>query len=247
VSKVLGIDVGGTGIKSAIVDTVTGEMITERIKYKTPQPATPDDMIEVMKKLVLDHEWFGGKIGVGFPSIIRNGVSLSASNIDDQWLNFPVEQRLNDALGAEVTVVNDADAAGLAEQQFGKGKNIDGLLIFLTLGTGIGSAVFKNGVLLPNTELGHLKWKDSIVEKYAGNKARETEDLSWKEWGKEVNKVLQYIHFVLSPDHILLGGGVSKKWENYKKYIKLDIPVEPSSLLNNAGIVGAAYAAVTKT
>jgi len=246
VSKVLGIDVGGTGIKGAIVDTSTGKMITERIKYKTPQPATPEDMIDVMKKLVLDHEWFGGKIGVGFPSIIKKGVSLSAANIDDSWLNFPVEHRLNDALGAEVTVINDADAAGLAEQRFGKGKDIDGVLLFLTLGTGIGSALFKNGALLPNTEFGHLKWRDSIAEKYAGNKTREIEALSWKDWGKEVNRVLNHIHFVISPDHILLGGGVSKKWENYKKYIKLDIPVEPSSLLNNAGIIGAACAAVTK-
>ena len=245
-SKVLGIDVGGTGIKGAIVDTSTGEMITERIKYKTPQPATPEDMIDVMKKLVLDHEWFGGKIGVGFPSIIKKGISLSASNIDDSWLNFPVENRLNDALGAEVTVINDADAAGLAEQHFGKGKNIDGVLLFLTLGTGIGSALFKNGTLIPNTELGHLKWRDSIAEKYAGNKAREIDDLSWKDWGKEVNRVLNHIHFVISPDHILLGGGVSKKWENYKKYIKLNIPVEPASLLNNAGIIGAACAVVTK-
>lgn len=245
-SKVLGIDVGGTGIKGAIVDITTGELITERIKYKTPQPATPDDMIDVMKKLILDFDWYGGRIGVGFPAIIKNGTVLSASNIDDSWLNLKVEKRLADALGGEVTVINDADAAGLAELKFGKGKTIDGLLLFLTLGTGIGSAVFHNGVLLPNTEFGHLKWKESITEKYAGNKAREIKDLSWKEWGKEVSKVLNHIHFVLSVDHILIGGGVSKHFEKFKKYLKVPVPVEPASQLNIAGIVGAACAVEMK-
>lgn len=241
-SKVLGIDVGGTGIKGAIVDITTGRLLTERIKYRTPQPATPDDMIDVMKKLVLDFDWYGGRIGVGFPAIIKDGKALSASNIDDSWLGYKVEKKLCDALGAEVTVINDADAAGLAELQFGKGNKIDGLLLFLTLGTGIGSALFKDGVLLPNTEFGHLKWRDSIAEKYAGNRAREIKDLSWKEWGKEVSKVLNHIHFVFSVDHILIGGGVSKHFEKFEKHLKVPVPVEPASQLNIAGIVGAACA-----
>ena len=241
-SKVLGIDVGGTGIKAAVVDITTGQLVTERIKYKTPQPAMPDDMIDVMKKLVLDFDWYGGKIGVGFPAIVKKGKARSASNIDDSWLGYPVEKRLTNALGGEVTVINDADAAGLAEMHFGKGKEIEGLLLFLTLGTGIGSAVFNDGVLLPNTEFGHLKWKDSIAEKYASNKAREVKDLSWKDWGKEVSKVLNHMHFVFSPDHILIGGGVSKHFDKFSKYLKMPVPVEPASQLNIAGIVGAACA-----
>lgn len=245
-SKVLGIDVGGTGIKGAVVDTKTGLLLTERIKYKTPQPAMPKDMIDVMKKIALDFNWFGGKVGVGFPAIIKNGKAHSASNIDDSWIGYAVEKKLSNALGSEVTVINDADAAGLAEYQFGTAAKPEGVTLLLTLGTGIGSALFVDGTLLPNTELGHLKWKDSIIEKYASNSARERKDLSWKEWGRELNKVLQHIHFVLSPDHILIGGGVSKKFENYKKYIDLDIPVEPATLLNYAGIVGAASAAALK-
>ena len=244
--QVLGIDVGGTGIKGAVVDTVTGELVTERIKYKTPQPAVPRDMIDIMKKIALDFNWFGGQVGVGFPAIIKEGKALSASNIDDKWLGYNVQKKLTDALGSEVTVMNDADAAGLAEYTFGTAAKPTGTTLLLTLGTGIGSALFREGKLLPNTELGHLKWKDSVAEKYAANSARERKDLSWKEWGKELNKVLHHIHFVLSPDHILIGGGVSKKFENYKKYIDLDIPVEPATLLNYAGIIGAACAAVQK-
>jgi len=243
VSNVLGIDVGGTGIKGAVVNTATGELLTERIKYKTPQPATPKVMTEVMKKIVLDFSWFGGRVGVGFPAIIKDGKSLSASNVDDKWLGYPIQAKLSDALGSEVTVVNDADAAGLAEYTFGMGKELSGLVVFLTLGTGIGSAVFNNGVLLPNTELGHLKWKGKIAEKYAGNKAREDKDLSWKDWGAELNQFLNHVHFVLSPDHILLGGGVSKKFAKYSNYLDVPVPVEPASLLNYAGIIGAACAA----
>ncbi len=241
-SKILGIDVGGTGIKGAIVDIKKGELVSKRIKYGTPQPATPDDMIEVMKKLVLDFEWFGKKIGVGFPTIIKNGISHSASNIDDQWIGYPVQKRLCDALGSEVTVINDADAAGIAECNFGLGKNKKGVTIVLTIGTGIGSAVINNGVLLPNTELGHLIWKDSILEKHVSRKSKEDNNLSWKEWGRELNKVLNHIDYIFSPDRILLGGGISKKFDEYSKYINLNIPVKPASLKNHAGIIGAAYA-----
>lgn len=241
-SKVLGLDVGGTGIKGAIVDITTGEVLSERIKYKTPQPATPSDMIEVMKKIVLDFEWFGGQIGVGFPAIIKNGICYSASNIDDSWIGLDVKSRLRDALGSEVSIINDADAAGLAEVRYGSGKNINGTLLFLTLGTGIGSALFRDGMLIPNTEFGHVKWKRSIAEKYAGNKAREVNDLSWKTWGKELNRVLKHYEFIINPDNIIIGGGVSKKFFNFEKYMKIQTPVTPAVLLNYAGIIGAACA-----
>ena len=244
--EILGIDVGATGIKGAVVDVQKGELITERIKYPTPKPATPHAMIEVMKQLVSDFDWKGKPIGVGFPSIIKEGVSLSASNIDDTWLNFPIVGFLNKKLKSPVTVVNDADAAGLAEKRFGGGANKDGLVILLTLGTGIGSALFYNGVLLPNTELGHLKFGDSITEKYASNSAREIKELSFKTWGKELNKVLKHIEFILAPDHFIIGGGISKKFHKFEEYLKTDATIEPAKMLNNAGIVGAALAYTLK-
>jgi len=241
--EILGIDVGATGIKGAIVNTETGKLITERIKYPTPKPATPQAMTEVMKKLIEDHNWKGKPIGMGFPAIIKDGVSFSASNIDDSWIDFPIVGFLNKKLKSPVNVINDADAAGIAEQKFGGGADKKGLVVLITLGTGIGSAVFNNGVLIPNTELGHLKWKDSVVEKYVSNNARETKDLSYKVWGKELNKVLKHLDFILSPDHIIIGGGISKKFHKYKDYIDCGATVEPAQMLNNAGIIGAAMVA----
>ena len=241
--EILGIDVGATGIKGAIVNIEQGKLITDRIKYPTPKPATPQAMTEVMKKLVEDHNWKGKPIGMGFPAIIKDGVALSASNIDDTWLDFPIVGFLNKKLKSPINVINDADAAGMAEQKFGGDTKNKGLVILLTLGTGIGSAVFSNGVLIPNTELGHLKWKDSVVEKYISNNARETKDLSYKTWGKELNRVLNHLDFVLSPDHIIIGGGISKKFHKYEEYIDCSATVAPATMLNNAGIVGAALAA----
>ncbi len=241
--EILGIDVGATGIKGAIVNIEEGKLITDRIKYPTPKPATPLAMTEVMKKLVEDHNWKGKPIGMGFPAIIKDGVALSASNIDDSWLDFPIVGFLSKKLKSPINVVNDADAAGIAEQKFGDDTPKKGLVILLTLGTGIGSAVFNNGVLIPNTELGHMKWKDSVVEKYVSNNARETKELSYKTWGKELNRVLNHIEFVLSPDHIIIGGGISKKFHKYEEFLDCSATVAPAKMLNNAGIVGAAMVA----
>lgn len=240
--EILGIDVGATGIKGALVDINKGELITERIKYPTPKPATPQAMTEVMKKLVADFDWKGKPVGIGFPAIIKEGMALSASNIDDTWLNFPIVGFLNKKLKCPVNVVNDADAAGLAEKHFGGGNQRKGLVILLTLGTGIGSALFYDGVLLPNTELGHLKWENSIAERYASNSARELKELSYKTWGKELNKVLQHIEFILAPNHFIIGGGISKKFHKYAEFLNTDATIEPARMLNNAGIVGAALA-----
>lgn len=241
--EILGIDVGATGIKGAIVNVEEGILVTDRIKYPTPKPATPQAMTEVMKKLVEDHDWKGKSIGMGFPAIIKDGVAQSASNIDDSWIDFPIIGFLNKKLKSPINVINDADAAGLAEQKFGGGAEKKGLVILLTLGTGIGSAIFNDGILIPNTELGHLKWKDSVVEKFVSNNARETKDLSFKVWGKELNKVLNHIEFVLSPDHFIIGGGISKKFHKYEEFIDCIASVEPAKMLNNAGIIGAAMAA----
>ena len=244
--EILGIDVGATGIKGAIVDINKGELITERIKYPTPKPATPHAMTGVMKQIIADFNWKGKPVGMGFPAIIKEGVALSASNIDDTWLNFPIVGFLNKKLKCPVNVINDADAAGLAEKQFGGGSQKNGLVILLTLGTGIGSALFYDGTLIPNTELGHLKYKDSIAEKYASNSARELKELNYKTWGKELNKVLNHIEFILSPNHFIIGGGISKKFEKYAEYLKTDATIEPAKMLNNAGIVGAAMAYTLK-
>jgi len=242
--EILGIDVGATGIKGALVDIKKGVLITERIKYPTPAEATPQSMTEVIKKLVKDHNWEGKPIGMGFPSVIKNGIALSASNIDESWIDFPITGFLNKKLKSPVTVINDADAAGIAEVKFGCGKDMRGLVILLTLGTGIGSAMIMDGKLLPNTELGRIYYKDSVAEKYASNKAREKKELSYKNWGKELNKVLNHIEFILSPDHFIIGGGISKKFDKFKEYLNTDASIEPAQLRNNAGIIGAAYAAV---
>ncbi|MBK9736703.1 MAG: ROK family protein [Saprospiraceae bacterium] len=242
--EVLGIDVGGTGIKGNIVDTDTGALIGEKFKIKTPTPATPEAIIECLKQMVEQFKWHGKKIGIGFPSVIKNGYSLTASNIDPAFINYHINHEFSLALGCDVKVVNDADAAGIAEITYGKGKGVNGLVIFITLGTGIGSAVFYNGQLLGNTELGHLKYKKSIFEKYASNSARELKHLGWKKWAKELNVYLNHLDLLLSPQLILIGGGVSKFFDQYTQYLDVKTKVDNAALFNDAGIVGAAMAAV---
>jgi polyphosphate glucokinase len=242
--EVLGIDVGGTGIKGNIVNTVTGEIIGEKFKLKTPSPATPDAILECLQLVIDNFNWKGKRVGIGFPSVIKNGKSHTASNISDEFISYPIEEKFSAGLSCEVTVVNDADSAGIAEITYGKGKDVSGLVLFITLGTGIGSSLFFNGKLIPNTELGHLLYKKSIFERYASNSARESKGLSWKAWGKEVNKYLNHLYLLLSPDLILIGGGVSKYFENYKQHIDVNTTVETADLLNDAGIVGAAMAAM---
>ncbi len=242
--EVLGIDVGGTGIKVNIVDIETGQPIGEKFKIKTPTPATPEAIIECLLTAVENFNWKGKKIGIGFPAVIKNGISLTASNIDPTFINYNIDEEFSKALDCEVKVVNDADAAGIAEMTYGKGKGVKGLVLFLTLGTGIGSALFHNSTLLPNTELGHLKYKKSVFEKYASNSAREFHHLSWKKWAKELDVYLNHLSLLLSPDLILIGGGVSKNFDLYKQYLNVNVKVEMAALQNDAGIIGAAMAAV---
>ena len=244
-SKVLGIDVGGTGIKGAIVDTATSELISERIKYKTPTGALPEGISKTAKKIANDLSWpENGQIGMGFPSIIRNGIICSASNISDEWIGIPIDQHFRDVFNRDnVVCINDADAAGVAEMNFGKGVGLKGTIILLTIGTGIGSALFKDGILIPNTEFGHLNFKGDISERYASNNTRKILDLSWEEWGSRLNEFLEHIEFVFSPDAMILGGGVSKSLEYYKHLIKTNCPVISAKLENNAGIIGAAKTA----
>lgn len=236
----LGIDIGGTGIKGAIVDTDKGILLSDRIKYPTPKNATPINVINIAMKIVKDLEWEGKPIGAGCPAVVREGVTKSATNIDKSWIGFPVEKTFAEIAGADVSLLNDADAAGLAELSFGEAKGVPGVCILITLGTGIGSATFIDGVLVPNTELGMLKMRDGIAEDYATNRVREELDLSWKVWGGNLNDYLQHLEVLFSPNKIIISGGVCKKFDKYEQFLNTETEVIPAKLLNNAGIIGAA-------
>ena len=239
--KILGIDVGASGIKGGVVDINSGQLLNERIRLETPDPATPKAMAETFGELVRRHNW-SGLVGCGFPSIIKDGVAYSAANISHEWIGTNVVETLSLACGCPVEVLNDADAAGLAEMQFGLGKGEMGTVLLITIGSGLGSALFVDGQLVPNTELGHifLKNQKKVAEQYASNNARKREDLSWEEWGIRFNEYLENIERVLNPDLILLGGGTSKRFDKYDSYITVRAPVKPAQLLNAAGTVGAA-------
>lgn len=237
--EVLGIDIGGTGMKAAIVDLKTGEFTSKRKRFKTPQPATPEAMMKTVVKLQKHFEW-NGSIGCGFPAAIINGTVKTASNIDKSWIEKPLSNMIRKATGCATRIMNDVDVAGLAEMRFGAGKGHNGTVLVLALGTGIGSALFHNQQLMPNTELGHIQFKGDIAEKYAANSIRENEDLSWEVWGKRLNQYLVEVHKLFWPDLIIIGGGVSKKFKKYEKYIDKKLTIIPAELKNHAGIVGAA-------
>ncbi len=235
----LGIDIGGTGIKAGLVDPVEGVLISEIVKIKTPNPSTPANVLSVVKE-VIDKFQYKGPVGVGFPAIVHNAVIKSAANIDKKWIGVNAERLFNKIKGCQFHVANDADVAGMAEMHFGSGKGKKGTVILITIGTGLGSSLFRDGILIPNTELGHLNYKKSDFEFYASNTAREKKRMSWIAWGKEFNKFLNHLQFIFSPDLIYLGGGLSKRYANYKKQLVLKTKVTPAKLQNNAGIIGAA-------
>jgi polyphosphate glucokinase len=244
-TKMLGIDVGASGIKGAVVDLEKGRLSGERFRVPTPQPSTPAAMGGAVAELV---EFFNykGPIGVGFPSIVRNGVSASAANIDLSWVGTSIEKTFGEASGCPVYATNDADAAGIAEMRYGVGQGENGVVILITIGSGLGSAVFFEGKMLPNTEFGHLLWKNGkIAEKWCSSGARERLKISRKEWAGRFNEYLNHLELLFSPDLFILGGGESKFFDQYKDLLVLDqARVVPAQLLNNAGIIGAAaYAA----
>ncbi len=240
----LGIDIGGSGIKGALVDTEKGEMVTDRVRIPTPQPSRPQAVIGVIKQIV-DHFAYSGPIGVGIPCIVINGVTLSAANIDDEWIGFAAQQAMSEATGCPVILGNDADVAGLAEMRFGAGRGQMGTVMIFTLGTGIGSAVFVNGRIVPNTELGHvyLRNQKKDAEAYAAERIRDEKNLSWKQWGKRLNTYFQHMEFLFSPELFIIGGGISKQHAEFLPYIKTRAPMVPAELRNEAGIVGAAVLA----
>lgn len=237
-----GIDIGGSGMKAAIVDLITGELASERIRIPTPKPATPVAMAAVAAGLVRQHQWTGS-IGVGFPGIVRHGVVHSAANIDDSWVGVDADAVFTDACGVDVAMVNDADAAGLAEIRWGAGRDVLGVVLVLTFGTGIGSGLFVDGTLVPNTELGHLELDGRDAESFAAASVREREGIGWKEWAPRVERYLRHIELLFSPDLIIVGGGASKSADKWLPNISIGTPIVPAAMANNAGIAGAALVA----
>jgi polyphosphate glucokinase len=245
--RAFGIDIGGTGIKGAPVDTTTGQLLTERKRILTPQPATPDAVAKVVAELVANAGWTG-PIGATFPAVIKHGVALSAANVDPSWVGTDADKVFTEAVGAgsDVIVLNDADAAGIAEHRFGAARGVGGLVILLTFGTGIGSALIIDGVLVPNTELGHLELDGYDAETRAAASVRDEHGMSYKKWAKRVNAYMQHVEALFTPDLFVVGGGVSKNADKWVPLLDLRTPVQPAQLLNDAGIVGAAIAAVER-
>lgn len=237
-----GIDIGGSGMKAAVVDLATGELVTERLRIDTPQPATPEAMADVVVELAAHHGWTG-TVGCAFPAVVRDGVVGSAANIDDSWIGVDADELFTDALGAEVHMINDADAAGLAEVRYGEARNRSGVVMMLTFGTGIGSGMFVDGELVPNTELGHLELGGVGAETRAAASARKRDDLSWSEWGDRVDRYLRHVEALFSPTAFVIGGGASKRADKWLDRVDISTEILVASMANNAGIVGAALSA----
>ncbi|WP_026876902.1 polyphosphate--glucose phosphotransferase [Jiangella gansuensis] len=243
-----GIDIGGSGIKGAPVDLTRGEFAAERIRIDTPDESTPGNVIAVALEVLEQFGWTG-PFGCTFPGIVHHGVIRSAANVDKSWIGVDLEKELTERTGQQATILNDADSAGVAEDRFGAAADVDGLVIVTTLGTGIGSAVLHNGVLLPNTEFGHLHLPHHHheAEKYAAASVREDHDLSWEEWAERLQEFYAHLEFIFSPDLFVVGGGVSKKADKYLHLLDLATPIVPAGLRNDGGIIGAALTAAERS
>lgn len=241
--NLLGIDIGGTGIKGAPVDTEKGTLTTDRFRLLTPKPATPDAVAGIVAEVV-KHFDYKGRVGCTFPGVVKHGVIHTAANVDKSWMNVNARSTFEDATGCTFEVTNDADCAGVAEMRYGAGKDRPGVVIVVTLGTGIGTAVFLDGVLVPNTELGHLEIRGKDAERRAADSARERKKLDWKDWAKRVDEYLDTLEKLMWPDLIIIGGGVSKKGEKFIPQLTPRCEVVAAQLQNEAGIVGAALTAL---
>jgi polyphosphate glucokinase len=241
-----GIDIGGSGIKGAVVDTGTGQLVTTRTRIATPQPSTPKKVAQVVASLTESSGWHG-KVGATFPAVISHGVARSAANVDESWIDTDVDKVFTEATGCDVTVLNDADAAGLAEVRFGAAQGVNGVVLMLTFGTGIGSALFIDGRLVPNTELGHLELEGADAESRAAASVKDKHKMTYKRWAKRVDTYMNHVERLFTPDLFIVGGGVSKDFDKWGPLLSLRTRVVPAQLLNNAGIVGAAMAAVERT
>ena len=237
-----GIDIGGTGIKGALVDLEQGVLAGERVRIPTPQPATVPAVLDTVAAVVEQAGW-NGPLGCTFPGIVRHGVVGSAANVDHSWIGTDLAAELSGRLGHPVTVLNDADAAGIAEMRFGAGRGVPGVVLIATLGTGIGTALFVDGLLVPNTEFGHLEIDGYDAEKRAASSVKTNEALSYQDWSARLQRYFSHVEMLLSPDLIIVGGGISKKSEKFLPRLDLQAPIVPAQLLNQSGIVGAAVSA----
>ncbi len=244
-TTILGIDIGGTGIKGAPVDLETGTLAGERLRIPTPPGGNPADVAKVVGEIVTNFDTTG-PIGCTFPAVVQHGVALTAANVDESWIGTDAQSLFEQVVSRPVVVINDADAAGIAEIEHGAGKGREGTVMIITLGTGIGSALFTDGVLVPNTEFGHLDIRGKAAEQHASEKVREDKDMSWEKWAKHLNEVLAHVEVLLCPDLFIIGGGVSKKSEKFLPMLETRAEIVPAQLLNQAGIVGAAIAAAAQ-
>ena len=245
-AQALGIDIGGTGIKAAIVDLGTGELVTDRMKLPTPAGGEPEAVVRTVLELI---EQLGGlpsgmPVGVCFPAVVRGGRTMSAANVSPRWIGLDAESLFEQHLGVDIHFVNDADAAGIAEVRYGAARDVDGLVILTTLGTGIGSALIHDGVLVPNSELGHLRMGRTVAERRASYAAKERGRLSWKRWSARLQDYYEYLEELFSPELFIVGGGVSKNAHEFLHLLELSTPIVPAVHRNNAGILGAASLAV---
>jgi polyphosphate glucokinase len=237
--QILGIDVGGSGIKGAPVDTDTGKLVAERVRIKTPEEAEPEPVAEVVARIAQSFDW-KRPIGIGFPAPIKNGIAMMAANISEKWVGINADELFTSATGVPCKVGNDADVAGLAEMTFGAGKDQTGTVIMLTLGTGIGTAIFSNGHLLPNTEFGHLEMNGKDAEYRASDAARQAKDLSWRKYARRLNSYLLAMERLFWPDLFIIGGGISKVHDRFIPLLTVRAKVVPAQFQNEAGMVGAA-------
>ena len=240
--QVLGIDIGGTGIKAAPVDLTTGKLVAERVKILTPRPAVPEAVVDVVRDLVKGFGWTG-PAGITFPGVVINGTTITAHNLDTTWIGRDARKLFADATGLAVRVLNDADAAGVAEMKFGAGGGESGTVVMVTFGTGIGSALFRDGVLVPNTEFGHIEIHGKDAESRASQRAKELHDLSWGKWAGRVDEYMDHLEALLAPDLFIVGGGISRQADKFLPLLSLRARVVAAALHNDAGIVGAAMAA----
>lgn len=241
-TRVLGVDIGGSGMKAAEVDISIGELVTDRYRVTTPRPSTPDAMARVVSELAAHFDWHG-PIGVGFPGVVQDGIVRTAANVDKSWIGVDGDAVFTAASRCDVVLINDADAAGLAEIRFGAGRGVKGVVVMLTLGTGIGSAIFVNGQLVPNTEFGHLVIDGKIAEDRASSRAKDELGLSTKKWANALEVLLLEMERLFTPNLFILGGGISKEFNKFAAYFnKVRTPIRPAEQFNRAGIVGAALA-----
>jgi polyphosphate glucokinase len=240
--RAIGIDIGGTGIKGALVDVKSGQLLSERIRMETPTGGRPKDIANALKALISQLPKSDGlPVGICFPAVVKNGVTMSAANVSEEWINLDADRLFEKELKRTVHVLNDADAAGLAEAKYGAAKNVKGLVVMVTLGTGIGTALIYNGRLIPNAELGHLEIDGVDYESLAAVSAKERENLTWAQWAKRLQKYFSKLETYLTPDLFIVGGGVSKEYQEFLPLLKLETKILPATNRNSAGILGAAY------